>query len=149
MVAPSYDVTPRHRKHTHPRINTFFRMFSHPWTTTAKEADPAGGHGSGVSSALRRVGLLNDKLKERSLRLLRARGGGKGKARREGGEGDDFGSCEFNVALINRMEPSDDRPDLKLEPTFGQDRCVWTEAGPVFLPSGAVFFVRICIGGCW
>ncbi|CAM9201039.1 unnamed protein product [Ectocarpus sp. 4 AP-2014] len=99
------------------------RMFSHPWTTTAKEADPDGGHGSGVPSALRRVGLLNDKLKERSLRLLRARGGGKGKARRERGEGDEFGSCEFNVALINRMEPSDDRPDLKLEPTFGQDRC--------------------------
>ncbi|CAM9352102.1 unnamed protein product [Ectocarpus sp. 13 AM-2016] len=98
-------------------------MFSHPWATTAEEAYPDRGHASGVPSALRRVGLLNDQLKERSLGLLRARGGGKGKARRKGGDGDEFGSCEFNVALINRMEPSDDRPDLKLEPTFGQDRC--------------------------
>lgn len=113
-------------------------MFSHPWTKTAKEAESDGEHGSGVPSALRRVGLLNEKLKERSLRLLRVRGGGKGKARQEGGEGEEFGSCEFNVALINRMEPSDDRPDLKLEPTFGQDRYASTAAGPVFLRAGVV-----------
>lgn len=77
--------------------------------------------------------FLNDRLKERSLRLLEARKAEQGKAGRRrgesggaggggGGEEEEFGSCEFNVALINRMEPSEDRPDLKLEPTFGQDR---------------------------
>lgn len=56
---------------------------------------------------------------KRSRRLLESEiGSGKSV---EGGV-PTFGSCEFNVALINRMEPMEDRPDLKLEPTFGHDR---------------------------
>lgn len=51
-------------------------------------------------------------------------GGGDAADKEDMGTGPELGSCEFNVALINRMEPSDDRPDLKSEPTFGQDRWV-------------------------
>lgn len=91
-------------------------MFSHPWTE--REAGTDRGPNPGVPSALRRVRLLNDQLKKRSRCLLEDR---KGKLQ-DGGGGEEFGSYDFNVALINRMEPSEDRPDLKLEPTFGQDR---------------------------
>ena len=138
------------------------RMFSHPWTDQEAPASSSTGGGGGgggggeggtpdkdnesgtaaVSSALRRVRLLNDHLKERSRRLLEAKkggggrgahggkgeggggggGGGDGEDEGEGGGGGEFGSFDFNVALINRMEPLEERPDLKLEPTFGQDR---------------------------
>lgn len=48
---------------------------------------------------------------------------GKGGRKDEDGAAEtEVGSCQFNIALINRMEPSDDRPDLKAEPIFGQDR---------------------------
>lgn len=172
-------------------------MFSHPWTeSTARRIDKEqdqweaaeGGGGGGSSgsggilpSALRRIRLLNDQLKERSRRLLvesstsstlspsksgvtsgfsdgkagvSGNGGQqRGQGERDGSnmkkdqrrgeeeeeeEGGTFGSYEFNVALINRMEPSEDRPDLKLEPTFGQDRCVMR---PVVL--AALFRQRI------
>lgn len=91
-------------------------MFSHPWTDN--EAGTDRGPKPGVLSALRRVRVLNDQLKERSRRLLAE----KKEKLQEGGGVEEFGSCDFNVALINRMEPSEERPDLKLEPTFGQDR---------------------------
>lgn len=88
------------------------RMFSHPWTDQSSESGADRGQRPSVPDALKRVGLLNERLIERSRTLLAEAKGGK-----------DYGSCEFNVALINRMEPSTDRPDLKLEPTFGQERC--------------------------
>eukprot|EP00752_Nemacystus_decipiens_P001669 g1621.t1 len=123
------------------------RMFSHPWTEQSEPGSHSSSSsssirsssrkgsiqdgGGGIRSALRRVRILNDHLRERSLRLLEARravqqeegarrgeSGGGG-----GGDEEEFGSCDFNVALINRMEPLEDRPDLKPEPTFGQDRC--------------------------
>lgn len=122
-------------------------MFSHPWTDQASPVSSSSGINkeggsstTAVASALRRVRLLNDQLKERSRYLLEADKGGKGKGNSRGalggkgeagggdtggaGGGEDFGSFDFNVALINRMEPLEERPDLKLEPTFGQDRSV-------------------------
>eukprot|EP00903_Cladosiphon_okamuranus_P018841 g17329.t1 len=122
------------------------RMFSHPWTeqsdpgrtssnsSSSSNSSKRSSQEGGIPSALRRVRVLNDHLKERSLRLLEARKAEQYKAAGHSGESggggwgedadvEEFGSCEFNVALINRMEPSEDRPDLKLEPTFGQDRC--------------------------
>ncbi|CAM9834371.1 unnamed protein product [Laminaria digitata] len=91
-------------------------MFSHPWTDQADEAGEDQGTEPSVLSSLRHVRLLNNRLVERSRLLLQAEG-------TAGGRGEGHGSCSFNIALINRMEPVEDRPDLKLEPTFGQDRC--------------------------
>lgn len=96
-------------------------MFSHPWTDQAGEAGEDQGTEPNVASALRQVRLLNNRLVERSRLLLQQAKGGTGAGGRGEAEGD-HGSCEFNISLINRMEPVEDRPDLKLEPTFGQDR---------------------------
>lgn len=88
-------------------------MFSIPWTRIShRDEGRGGGSNTDVPAYLDRVRRLNDHLSKRARRLLEGERGIDG----------EFGSCSFNVALINRMEPSGDRPDLKLEPTFGQDR---------------------------
>lgn len=98
-------------------------MFSHPWTDQAKEAGTYQGTDVSVPSALRQVRLLNNHLVERSRLLLQQAKGGIGAGGKGDGGGEaEHGSCDFNIALINRMDPVEDRPDLKLEPTFGQDR---------------------------
>ena len=103
-------------------------MFSIPWTH-GSDGDggvlsSVRGSDAGVYSTLVRVRRLNDHLSKRARRLLEERtrrlGDVRGEDRSATGE---LGSCSFNVALINRMEPSEARPDLKLEPTFGRDRC--------------------------
>lgn len=103
-------------------------MFSHPWTDQEEEAEEDQGPEPSVPSALRQVRLLNNRLVERSRLLLQQAKGGIGSGGRGEGEGEgEHGSCDFNIALINRMEPVEDRPDLKLEPTFGNDRWDWDE----------------------
>ncbi|CAM9521839.1 unnamed protein product, partial [Discosporangium mesarthrocarpum] len=81
---------------------------SHPW-------DRSAAHSGCAPEALQAIGHLNQILNEQSRNLLeehsRARGGST------------TGGCSFDVALINAMEPATVRPDLKLEPLFGRDRC--------------------------
>lgn len=103
-----------------------------------------------MTGGLWRIHRLNDHLKERSKALLEDRRG----QRAEGAHGsrsgehkvgnrgsgnsaaaEEGGSCEFNVALINRMEPLGDRPDLKAEPTFGNDRCVHVRMSAILSPN--------------
>lgn len=87
-----------------------------------------------MADGFERIRALNDHLKERSKKLLEEKDQKCAETRRgerqTGIQGDevelgvDASSYEFNVALINRMQPSEERPDLKAEPTFGQDRYV-------------------------
>ncbi|CAM9380591.1 unnamed protein product, partial [Phaeothamnion confervicola] len=86
------------------------RMFALPWSAT---------EASGLAAdALISIGRLNDRLRRRAAAHLEALAASRAAA------GGDFrtGSCDFTLTLINRMEPSGERPDLKLEPLFKKDK---------------------------
>jgi alpha-ketoglutarate-dependent dioxygenase FTO len=76
------------------------RMFSHPWN--AGEV--------GVTDAMIKIGELNNKLINRTKKLLKDTGK------------DETGSCEYNLTLINRCFP-DGEIKLKDEPLFSKEKC--------------------------
>jgi hypothetical protein len=78
------------------------REFAHPWENAEK---------SPTNAALGSIKTLNTAMNERASQLL----GQKGKA--------DEGSCEFNLVLINRMEPESSSAGLKPEPQFKNGKC--------------------------
>lgn len=89
-------------------------------TSTASRSGKDGG--SRVANTLRKVGDLSEWMRLRAVALLKdneGEGGGTDDrvARREGG------SCAFNLTLINRMECSSAKRDLKPDPLFAMGKC--------------------------
>ena len=92
------------------------RMFSHPWDQTeVSQLYPSSEDRNGVGSALSEIGSLNQEMRRTSTAQLQ-----KLKAKNND---TDVGSCHYNLTLINFMEPQNDIPDLKFEPTFNRDKC--------------------------
>jgi alpha-ketoglutarate-dependent dioxygenase FTO len=89
-------------------------MFAHPWCADeaagaeppAKKQKKRAGGGAQAGSAA--MGGLNKTLRKRAKKLL-ARSGTTGPA-------------DFNLSLINRMEPMDSKHDLKEESAFGMGK---------------------------
>lgn len=81
-----------------------------------------GGNGGGgadkVADTLRKVGALSDWMRLRAAALLKEERQASG--RRGVGDG---GSCAFNLTLINRMESSGTKRDLKPDPLFAMGKC--------------------------
>lgn len=70
-----------------------------------------------VAGTLNKVGDLSEWMRLRALALQKEAGEG-GEPGREGG-----GSCAFNLTLINRMESSATKRDLKPDPLFAMGKC--------------------------
>jgi hypothetical protein len=81
------------------------RMFSHPWTDSAAPTDTSASAVSAAYTCLRRQ---NEALDARSQRCLTKEGKG--------------GSTRFSLTLINRMDPTARKTDLKEEPEFGMGK---------------------------
>ncbi len=80
-----------------------------------------GGGGGGadkIADTLRKIGALSEWMRLRAAALLKEEREGNG--RRGGGGG---GSCAFNLTLINRMECSGTKRDLKPDPLFAMGKC--------------------------
>jgi len=97
------------------------RMFAHPWTAGTDSNNSMPKDASvGLEDALGVISKLNNRLTERTQTHLndldekrRARQGFSGQACVNG-------RAKFDITLINRMTNT---PELKLEPTMGQDKC--------------------------
>jgi hypothetical protein len=76
------------------------RMFAHPWT--------AGATGANKSTVT--IGQANQVLTQHAESLNKA----SGKL--------EYGSCQFNLTLINRCYPAGEEVQLKLEPMFEKDK---------------------------
>lgn len=94
-----------------------------------------------VRDTLRKVGHLSEWMRVKAVALLEEEGkggGGGGAAGGQtaghfggggggGGDGEEAlsagGSCAFNLTLINRMECSSAKRDLKPEPMFAMGKC--------------------------
>ena len=81
------------------------RMFAHPWTDAAAQTDTSA---KAVSDAYATLRKQNETLDARSQDCLTAEGKG--------------GSTRFSLTLINRMDPTGLKPDLKDEPEFGMGK---------------------------
>ena len=89
----------------------------------------SGGAGK-VADTLRKVGALSEWMRLRAAALLKeereektgASPGGGGEEG-GGGSGSGGGSCAFNLTLINRMECSGAKRDLKPDPLFAMGKC--------------------------
>lgn len=80
-----------------------------------------------VGGTLRDIAILSSWMHGRAVGLLRdhSRGVGTAEGVAEGGEGEreEAGSCDFNLTLINRMECSSTKRDLKPDPLFSMGKC--------------------------
>ena len=82
-----------------------------------------------VRDTLRIVGSLSEWMRVKAVALLEdeSKGGGGDGGGGGGGDGEDVlsagGSCAFNLTLINRMECSSAKRDLKPEPMFDMGKC--------------------------
>jgi len=81
------------------------RMFSHPWTEDTAAMDTSSALVSAAYTTLRRQ---NEALDMRAQRCLEKECKG--------------GSTHFSLTLINRMDPTARKPDLKDEPEFGMGK---------------------------
>ena len=111
------------------------RMFSHPWTDEAAPTDSAS---SAVSNAYTLLRRQNEALDERSQRCLEREGKG--------------GSTHFSLTLINRMDPTGLKPDLKDEPEFGMGKVSvsWhADSSLVHESTIAVYCVHRGDNGAW
>lgn len=82
-----------------------------------------GSEGPEVGDTLRKVGDLSEWMRVRAASLLEeeGKGGGQGAAASPAAPGG--GSCGFNLTLINRMECSTAKRDLKPDPLFAMGKC--------------------------
>ncbi|CAN0002993.1 unnamed protein product, partial [Ectocarpus sp. 8 AP-2014] len=114
------------------------RLFAHPWGLRESDFRKGPGDGladalndpcladlfsedgssfddnDGVADTLRKVGDLSEWMRLRAGAML------KEEVREAGGE---RGSCAFNLTLINRMECSGAKRDLKPDPLFSMGKC--------------------------
>ncbi|CAN0280515.1 unnamed protein product, partial [Ectocarpus sp. 13 AM-2016] len=67
-----------------------------------------------VADTLRKVGDLSEWMRLRASAMLKEE---------DGGAGGERGSCAFNLTLINRMECSGAKRDLKPDPLFSMGKC--------------------------
>ncbi|CAM9149220.1 unnamed protein product [Choristocarpus tenellus] len=121
------------------------RLFSHPWDSGIDSSkgpgnglvavvndpcmaglwgwkivnDGAGEGGSSIaadmSAALMEVGKLSQWMRQKATTLL--------EQEEDESSGRRLGSCDFNLTLINRMESSAVKHDLKQDPLFGMGKC--------------------------
>ncbi|CAM9981938.1 unnamed protein product [Sphacelaria rigidula] len=114
------------------------RLFAHPW-----DRDPGFDFRTGpgdalanalddpcekiqradVGSTLRDIAILSSWMHGRAVGLLRDHSRGVGAAEGVAEGGGETGSCDFNLTLINRMECSSTKRDLKPDPLFSMGKC--------------------------
>lgn len=76
-----------------------------------------------VGSTLRDIAILSSWMHGRAVGLLRDHSRGVGAAEGVAEGGGETGSCDFNLTLINRMECSSTKRDLKPDPLFSMGKC--------------------------
>lgn len=112
-------------------------------TSSSGSSRKRGKQDSDLGNTLRKVGHLSNWMRERAAALLKAksrvgserdvaqnyatsRSAGEAAAGVEKGRDvspQKAGSCEFNLTLINRMECSSAKRDLKPDPLFAMGKC--------------------------
>jgi alpha-ketoglutarate-dependent dioxygenase FTO len=99
------------------------RLFSHPWTAVTEDGDMGGdrrslvslGYSNDCSRGLLAIGDLNASLIDRTKRILET------ETAPHVPEGL-VGSADFSLTLINRMEPTTVKKDLKREKLYGMGK---------------------------
>ena len=106
------------------------RLFAHPWSDgdggvgdgdadigVKGSAGAESGQTVGVRPVFREVGRLNKELQRRTEGMVQRQ------VVNRLPNGEQPGSCAYNLTLINRMDPRHMKPDLKPEPLFGMGKC--------------------------
>ena len=119
-----------------PPLFLGLRLFSHPWVGVDENGNATSkgppeqslqtlGYSKTTASALLTMGHMNRRLSERSKDMLRRH------VSAHVSPAGLVGSADFNLTLVNRMEPTSAKRDMKKEVAYGMGK---TRYGDMFTP---------------